>query len=252
MTPILVQHSLTLTIGRNPLIRRAVNDIEDLVKAASEHGFVQPQIVPVPDEFGPEMPRLIFESRGGHTQLLVSQLGVTFNAQYSEDWARDPQRCLVFMAAKVDLLFEIARAGWRTTRGPSFSAIATTIRVPTVSRAASVEMLRQLFSDVAGLGDAAGEVSCRWSRSREERFFDNVAAQTFITVDESLVQFKNGLPMITDAVISDCGVEIAGDFNDRLAFNSSTDYVSDPAGVKAMLTRGYESAQDALRAIGKG
>ncbi|WP_232149059.1 hypothetical protein [Stenotrophomonas sp. SY1] len=222
------------------------------MKAASEHGFVQPQIVPVPDEFGPEMPRVIFSSQAGYTQLLISQISVTFIANYSEDWASDPERCLSYLSSKVDLLFDIARVGWRKTAGPSFAGITTVLRIPAPNRNLSVEMMLPFFAESMNFSDIAGEVSCRWSRASDDHFFNNISVQTFINVDEGRVSFKNGLPVITDDVIDSCGVEISGDFNDRLAFNSHPEYSTDAACVREMLTKGYVSAQDALRTIRKG
>lgn len=247
----LVRHSISLTMGRNPSIRRMVNEIEDLIKAESIGGFAQPQLIPVPDELDPEIPRVVFTSKGGHTQVMVSQVSVTFNANYSPDWAQNPEGCRDYLLSKVDLLFKIVSIGWRGG-APNFAGISTAFRIPADTREQSVSMLAQVFRDSGRFGDSATELSCRWSLSEGQQFFNNVALQTFITLDEQYLMQVDGVPRINADTINSCGVEVLSDFNDRLAFNERPQYSTNTETVKEMLAAGYKSAREAVETLRQG
>lgn len=247
----LVRHSLSLTMGRNLSIRRMVNDIEDLIKQHSLGGFAQPQLIPVPDELDAEIPRVVFTSQGGHTQVVVSQVSVTFNANYSPDWAEDSDRCREYLLSKVDLLFSIASAGWRNS-SPHFAGVTTVFRIPADSRRDSVALLAPVFADRQLLTTRANELSCRWSLDEQDRFFNNVALQTFITLNEQSLNSTDVIPRINEDTIGACGVEIVSDYNDRLAFNVRPQYSTNATTVKEMLAAGYEAARNAVETLRQG
>lgn len=248
----LVRHSLSLTMGRNQLIRRAINEIEDLVKESSVLGFAQPQMFPIPDEMEPEIPRVMFSSKGGHSQLLVSQISITFNVTYSDDWAQDHDRCLRYLLSKVDLLFAIARAGWKHFPGPSFSGVTTVFRVPADSQKSAVAMAAPFFANSEALVASANELSFRRSLTADNQFFDNLAIQTFVGVDESRLVTFNGIPKMCSDVLEACGVEISSDYNDRYAFNERDEYVSSAETLSKMLGAGFASALKAVGTIRQG
>lgn len=247
----LVRHSVSLTIGRNPSIRRMVNEMEDLIKAQSIGGFAQPQLIPVPDELDPGIPRVVFTSQGGHTQVVVSQVSVTFNANYSPDWAQDPAKCRDYLLSKIDLLFKIVAAGWRGAQ-PHFAGVSTVFRIPAATREQSVAMLSHMFCDSQKFAGKATELSCRWSLSERGQFFSNVSLQTFINLNEQYLAEVEGVPRINDQTIESCGVEIASDFNDRLAFNELAQYSTTTDTVKEMLVEGFKAAHDAVETLRQG
>lgn len=249
---LLVRHSLVLNMSRNPLIRRMINDIEDLIKSESLGGFAQPQLIPVPDELDAEIPRVVFTSQAGHTQVVVSQVSVTFNANYSPDWQGDPDKCRDYLLSKVDLLFKIAAAGWRHAKSPHFGGVTTVFRIPAANRAESVALLAPVFRDMQTLSKSANELSCRWSLDESEQFFNNIALQTFIALDDQLLSATDGIPRINDSTITACGVEIIGDYNDRLAFNGREHYSTNAETVKGMLSSGFEAAKNAVETIRQG
>ena len=113
-------------------------------------------------------------------------------------------------------------------------------------------MLSRIFSDSGKFAGSATELSCRWSLSEEQRFFNNVALQTFITLDEQYLMQVDGVPRINAETINSCGVEILTDFNDRLAFNEQVKYSTNRETVKEMLAAGYKSAVEALETLRQG
>src|SRR4051794_20050190 len=81
-TPRYVQNSFSVIFPRQLDIRRRANDFEN--KLSGNYG--QPQIFPMPDELEPEAPRIIFNSSHSYSQIVISQISITMNVNYSPEW----------------------------------------------------------------------------------------------------------------------------------------------------------------------
>lgn len=244
MKPLLVQHSVSLTLKRNPAIRRRVNEIEDLVKERSEGRFAMPQVIPIPDELDPSVPRLIFVSKAGFSQLLVSQVGVVFNVTYSPDWGADFQRCEDYLRSKVDLLFKIAEAGWKDSSKPIFTGVTTTFRVPAKDQSDAVSRLAPSFSEAAMLAKQANELSYRWSLNVDERYYSNIAVSSQVSLKAHAAANADGIPRFSADNIEAFGIEVAGDYNDRLAYNLDEHHRTSIEMAQHMIGEGCRSAKE--------
>ena len=63
-----MQNSLAVAFTRQAAIRRAANGFEDALR--DQYG--QPNVLAIPDELDPEIPRIIFSSKHGSSQILIS------------------------------------------------------------------------------------------------------------------------------------------------------------------------------------
>ncbi|WP_372183131.1 hypothetical protein [Xanthomonas axonopodis] len=247
----LIRHSLNLNFLRNTLIRRSLNEIEDAVRGSSIGGYGQPQMVPLPDDIEPEMPRVIFTSQAGHTQLLLSQLALTLSVSYSEDWAGDFEKCKHHLLSKVSFLFAIGNIGWKD-QAPLFCGVNTACRIAAESSGHAVQMVAPSFTRSAELLSSANELSYRWSLDVDERFYNNTSV-------ECVTQLKDGGQLASDAIprfnrdtIQAYSVDVSVDYNDRLAFNSLQDYRSNADTVREMIEAGLIEARKAVSSIEQG
>lgn len=251
MESMLVKHSLTVTMDRNPSIRRRVNDIEDVVRSRSESGYSQPQILPVPDELDPEIPRMIFSSRAGHSQILVSQLAITFNANYSADWAAEPDKCLNYLLSKIEMLFKIAHVGWEGSQ-PRFSGVVTTFQIGTNTASEAVGVIAPSFAESEKLIKEAGEVSYRWSLASDNRYYNNISVSTLVKLRGTIQGSVDSIPKFNEKTVAGYGVEVNGDFNDRLAYNMQDAYVSDETIARSLATTGFQKTCEVVASLLKG
>lgn len=81
-----IQSSFSVSFSRQLQIRRSANTFEDFLKSHFSGHYGQPQVISVPDELDSEIPRIIFGSRHGFSQVIVSQINMTLNVTYSPDW----------------------------------------------------------------------------------------------------------------------------------------------------------------------
>jgi hypothetical protein len=98
--PLLVANSLNVIFPRAQHIRRRINDFEDRLSGL----YGQPQTVPAPDEFDPQFPRVIFQSVGGHSQLVVSQVSIALTVNYGGEWTRGSSKRLAYLQERAPLV----------------------------------------------------------------------------------------------------------------------------------------------------
>lgn len=245
MQSMLVNHGITLTMNRKSSIRRYVNDMEDIVKAYSIGGYSQPQIIPLPDDLDPEIPRMMFTAREGHSQVLVSQLAVAFNVNYSPDWASQPQRCLEYLQSKIEMLFKIAHAGWDEAQ-PRFSGVVTTFQFDVDHASDAIGIVAPSFTESQRLLKEAGELSYRWSLGIGDEIYQNIAVSTLMRLKSSIKGSVDTIPKFNPRTVEGYGVEVKADLNDRLAYNFRDDYESSEGAVRKLAVKGFETTSDVV------
>ena len=81
-------------------IRRHLNEIEDVFKDL----FGVPQTVPVPDDFNPQVPRVVMSSKDGLCQISFSQISIDFSVRSSEEVLVENDACLEYTSKIVNLV----------------------------------------------------------------------------------------------------------------------------------------------------
>jgi len=146
-----VQNSFAIAFPRQHDIRRKVNDFEDFLQTHLEGHYQQPMLIPVPDEMDPEIPRLIFGSRHGFSQIVFSQIGLSLNVDYSPDWQLDVSKGRQYLLERAPVLFDLLSI--LDNIKPFFSGLTTKIRLPVkdarqmsqAMRAAQIRVLRRKY-----------------------------------------------------------------------------------------------------------
>lgn len=226
-----IANSLNVVFPRIQEIRRLTNEFED--KLSGRYG--QPQTIPVPDELDPQVPRLIFQSNGGHSQIVVSQVSVTLNVKYDGDYTTDAGKRLAYLQERVPLVYDLCQIA---KAQPAFTGL--TARVQLLSDATYVATLDQLVS-ILGISNTPAdlnEVTVRLSSVVENRFFDNITIQSYREwATDSAVPVQR----LSAAGAQSHGVELVHDFNDRYAYNEQTDYSTLQEAGLEIVARAYDS-----------
>lgn len=226
-----VQNSFSITFPRRHDIRRTANDFEDFLQTHLEGHYKQPMVIPVPDEMDPEVPRLMFGSRHGFSQIAVPQIGLTLNATYSPDWQIEISKGRQYLLERVPILF--ALLGVLDDVEPCFSGLTSRVRLPAnVDDDMILEHLHRYLSEpisTAPIHDVVVKVTTVHS----DRFYSNMTIQNYRTwkVEET----TPSLQCLSRRQVSERGIEITGDFNDRYCFNEQADYVSSPTLVNEII-----------------
>jgi len=233
--PRYVQNSFSITFSRRHDIRRRANDFEDFLQTHLAGHYRQPMVIPMPDEMDPEVPRLIFGSIHGFSQIIVSQIALTLNVTYSPDWQFEISQGRQYLLERAPVLFALLSI--LDDVKPFFSGLTTRVHLPTSADDGAIlqhlQSLRSAPEPTAHLHD----ITVKVTTMHNDRFYSNMTVQNYRRwkIQEATPQLER----LARSQASERGIEIIGDFNDRYAFNEKADYFSTPDIVQEIIDGGF-------------
>lgn len=242
-----IQNSFSINFARRSDIRRKANDFEDALKEKLEGHYGQPQVISVPDELDPEIPRLIFSSRYGFSQIIVSQISVTLNVTYSPDWQIAIEKGREYLLQRINVLYEALPLVSITQ--PYFVGLTTRARLSSMADDSSIlRHISQLFlrdSQTENLYD----IELKLTSVHDKRFFSNITIHNY-----RIWQFaepQQGIVRLSGNKANARGIEFIGDFNDRYAFNENPDYFSESSIAVEIIDHGLVEINKVIRKVGE-
>lgn len=211
-----ITSNFSVFFQHQPEIRKKVYRFEEQL----EGHYGPAEVVPIPDYFDPETPRMIFGSKKGHSTIVVSQIGIVLNVTYSPDWQTDISKGRDYLLERIPLLFRLL-AGKPRIR-PLFCGFSTSARLPSTKKDSEiVQFVTDRF-----LSDAAKnkkyDIALRFTTLRESRYFSNAVIQNYRLWNAADV--PQGMIRMSAKSAIERGVECSIDFNDRYRYNESEQY----------------------------
>ena len=235
-----IQNSFNIFFSRQPEIRRRANDFEDKLKGL----YFQPHIVPVPDDLDPEVPRMLFGSEHGFSQIIVSQVTLVLNVIYSPDWQIDISKGRQYLFERVPILFELLDI--LKGEKPYFCGLSTRVHLSTKAEDKNIiEDLKKLF--LRNSMDSTYDVQVKITNLLSQRFFSNMAVQNYRSW--KLEGPQQGIIRFPQNEASDRGIEIYGDLNDRYAFNENKDYYTSRENAEAIIEAGLNEIKKMITRV---
>jgi len=235
-----IQNSFNIFFSRQPDIRRRANDFEDKLKGF----YFQPNIIPVPDDLDPEVPRMVFGSEHGFSQIIVSQVTLVLNVTYSPDWQIDISNGRQYLLDRVPILFEL----FDIIKGekPFFCGLSTRVHLSTKAEDEGIiEHLEKLF--LRNSMNSIYDFQLKIANVLSQRFFSNLTLQNYRTW--KIEGPQQGIIRFPQNEASDRGVEIFGDFNDRYAFNENKDYYTSRENAEAIIDAGLDEIKKMIKQV---
>ena len=229
-----IQNSFNIFFSRQTEIRRSANVIEDKLKGR----YFQPHIVPVPDDLDPEVPRMIFGSEHGFSQIIVSQVTLVLNVTYSPDWQIDISKGRQYLFERVPILFELLDI--LKGEKPHFCGLSTRVHLSTKTEDKKIiEHLEKLF--LKNSMNSIYDVQLKITNVLSQRFFSNITVQNYRSW--KLEGPRQGVVRLPQNEVSDHGIEISCDFNDRYAFNENNEYYTSRENAEAIIEGGLNETK---------
>jgi len=239
--PRYIRNSFSVFFQRQPTIRRKANEIEDILKEQ----YAQPQIIPVPDGLDPEVPRIIFGSKRGFSQIIVSQINLALNVVYSPDWQEEISRGKGYMLERIPLLFKVLEVIEEAK--PDFCGLMTQVRLSIkADKEAILGHITKLFlqdTDIKDLHD----IQLKTTTIISGRFFSNITLRYYQAWKAEETQ--QGVLRLPDKEALERGIEIEGDFNDRYMFNEKRDYFSGEDLVEKIVDSGLAEVHKTIERL---
>jgi len=237
--PRYIQNSFSIIFPRVREMRRRVNAFEDLLQGE----YTQPQSISVPDDFAPEVPRIIFESEHRYSQIVISQVSIALNVTYSPDYQLDATKRRPYLEERIGRLFSLLDVIREAP--PAFSGLTTQVDLQSkeTDDAAILRHLAALFLRSDKVADMH-DLQIKVTNLRGEQFFSNLVIQNYRAWPEDALE-QNVHPLRrADAI--DRGCRIVGDYNDRYAFNEQTGYRTTRETAAQILAQGLAEIEAAV------
>lgn len=226
-------------------MRRKAIGFEDLLKDKFEGHYGQPQVISVPDEMDPEIPRMIFGSKHGYSQIIITQIGMTLNVTYSPDWQEDISKGHEYLLERSNALYLLF--GLLEDAKICYSGLVTRVQLPSNEKDETlIEHLRSCYKFSIN-GDSPYDVQLKITTIHDSNFYNNITVQNYRTW-----KMTPDISRLSKEKSTENGVEIIGDYNDRFSFNEKEDYYSDNAIAKQIITNGLSEMDRTVNKIRRG
>ncbi len=242
--PKYIRNSLNVVFPQQLDIRRRANEFEDKLKGQ----YVQPQIIPVPDDLDPNVPRLIFGSKRGFSQIIISQNNLMLNVTYSPDWQVDISKGRQYLLERVPILFDLLEM--LEEREPYFCGLTTVVRLPAGKDVNTT--LKYMADLLLGDLDAQGlhDIRLKTTTVILDQFFSNITLRNYHVWGVEGNQQR--ILRLSRKKVIEQGIEIEGDFNDRYSFNEAEDYLSSQDVAKKIIDRAFAEMSKEIERVMKG
>ncbi|MCC6453335.1 MAG: hypothetical protein IT328_00180 [Caldilineaceae bacterium] len=243
--PKFAQGGFSIIFPRKPEIRRLANKLEDVLKGQ----YNQPTILGVPDDFEPEVPRLIFSSTHGFSQVAISQVSISLNVMsFSPDYQLSNESRRVYLEERVPLMFELLKE-CQIDR-PSFVGLNYRVRIEGID-VSDEQILQKLSRSLLGNSYKASliDIETKSTEIVEQKYYFNVAIANYRDwPDESQ---QSGVVRRPYSSAIGRGIQVLIDYNDRYAFNEVDDYFTTQETASEIITKAYEMAHSTLKILVK-
>ena len=242
--PKYLQNSFTVIFPRKASIRRSAFDFESKL----ENLYSQPQILGIPDDINPDLPRMIFTSKHGHSQIFISQINFVLNVNYSIDWQSDISKGREYLLKKVSILFDLLEI--IDEKCPCFCGLSTLVQIPAQEEDEKViSHIYNLFSNKGNLSSPdIYEFQLKTSKIVRTEFFSNITVQNYRNWDIIDIGLE-GILKLSSKKITESGIQITGDINDRYVFNERESYCSEQNQAKTIIELGLDEVNSTIDKI---
>ena len=194
-------------------IRRSVNQIEDLL----QDYYGAPQVMPIPDDFAAEAPRIVLRSHGGHSQISFSQISMDFTVNFDGEYADSFETTKEYIKQRIDVLKGVLR----NIGIEKYYFFGLTYNVELEGGYSnSLEHIKKLLGGNVAEQHNLYEASQRIALVEDEKFFVNQQIGTFRQYQSNGISIPNLLEFTNSKLVSE-GVSVTVDVNNRYAFLNS-------------------------------
>lgn len=206
-----VQAQFSLKFEPKIRIRRSANQIEDIL----EEYYGPPQTMPIPDDFAAEAPRIVLNSKGGHSQISFSQISVDLTVNFDGEFSSDYELTKRYLLQRLNILKNLLKEIDITRY--YFMGISYNIHLDTAEKTTNQFMAGILGSHMNG--SDLYEASKRVTTVKDDKFFLNEQVGTFKEYQNKGNSIPNILNFTNSILIAE-GVNLSLDVNDRYQYLS--------------------------------
>ena len=180
--------------------------------------FTLPQIIPIPDDFHPEAPRIIFSTPHGHSTLTISQVNFSLRTRYDGDFTKNLNECVEYLQERINLVFSMLKSSSITLY---YMGLIFNFEIPVTQKRNPVVVLSQKFlNNDLKITKNLSDVTFKLTTCLDDMFYKNLTFNNYRRYKKK--QIPKPSPSYLE--LEEEGIQIQLDVNDRHAFNLNKEY----------------------------
>jgi hypothetical protein len=241
--PRFIRNTFSVNLPRRLDIRRFAERFEQVL----EGNYGPAQVTPIPDEMDPLLPRLLFSSTHGFSQILASQVNISFVVTYSDDWQTNQEMREEYVKDRARYLFSLSEIlGTKVL----FCGLTTDVRITSLAADSDILSLLRRTLLCSSITDDLHDIMVRVGIKIGDRFFSNTTIANFRSWESlKIAQETRTLVPLPSAQATQHGILVNDDFNDRYSYNERDNYSCDYDTAKELLGVAFPHLQERIRRI---
>lgn len=226
----IINNSFTVTFARQEKIRRKANYFEDAIS----NYYPSIQTLPIPDNVDPAIPRIIFDSAHGYSQIVISQCSISINVNYSEEYQTNVDQIKEYLFERVKLVFSLLNIA--EVNRPYFCGLTTNVHC--IEDKEDNDIIQKIIKNfnIRTTQENLNEIELKITNIIDDSYFNNTTIKNFRAWNFDLPLTDQPRLKINNAAIR--GIEVKGDLNDRYSFNEKENYVTHLDTANIILAKG--------------
>lgn len=213
---IIKQTNLNLVYPRIMEYRKKFANSEDIL----QQYFMPSTILPIPEQVQDEVPRIIAQTKNGHSVLNIALSVSSFITNYNGEFLSDWNKCKEYLAQRCSDIYQIIES--MTENNNTFVGLITNVEIDDLDGTGLEILKKSLFGEETEKMGELYDLSCKLTYVYKNRYYINITLQNLR--EFSVQQYSNGRTCITGERKHTISASI--DINDRYAANNDMDYES--------------------------
>ena len=213
---IIKQTNLNLVYPRIMEYRKKFTNSEDIL----QQYFMPSTILPIPEQVQDEVPRIIAQTKNGHSMLNIALSVSSFITNYNGEFVSDWNKCKEYLVQRCSDIYQIIDN--MTENNNTFVGLITNVEIDDLDGTGLEILKKSLFGvETEKMGELY-DLSCKLTYVYKNRYYINITLQNLR--EFSVQQYSNGRTCITGERKHTISASI--DINDRYAANNDVNYKS--------------------------
>ncbi len=182
--------------------------------------FMPSTILPIPEQVQAEVPRIIAQTKNGHSVLNIALSVSSFITNYNGDFVSDWNKCKEYLVQRGSDIYKIIDN--LTENNNTFVGLITNVEIDDLGTTGLEVLKKSLCSEEAKKMGGLYDLSCKLTYVYKKRYYINITLQNLR--EFSVQQYRNERTCITGELKHTVVASI--DINDRYAANNDMNYKS--------------------------
>ena len=196
--------------------RKKFTNSEDIL----QQYFMPSTILPIPEQVQDEVPRIIAQTKNGHSVLNIALSVSSFITNYNGEFVSDWNKCKEYLAQRCSDIYQMIDN--MTENNNTFVGLITNVEIDDLDGTGLEILKKSLFGvETEKMGELY-DLSCKLTYVYKNRYYINITLQNLR--EFSVQQYSNGRTCITGERKHTISASI--DINDRYAANNDVNYKS--------------------------